>query len=98
MKTFGSDGGGLFIMIPNSDGTLTKWLITGGYGPGNQRFWWPGYQPNLNYASSPIADMVNSGETVTISGVECERCGMDSDRRTAPIRPLTVFEITRGGR
>ena len=86
------------IIVSNSDGTRTKWLISGGYGPGDQRFWWPGYQPNMKYTTSPIADMVDSGETVTITGVECDRCGMDEDRRTATIRPLTVFEITRGGR
>jgi hypothetical protein len=44
-----------------------------------------------------IAEMVNGGETVTISGVECERCGVGSDRRTLANRSITVFEITRGG-
>jgi len=43
----------LFVAVPNSDGTVTKWMLTGGYGPGNQRFWWPGYQPNLEYSRSP---------------------------------------------
>jgi hypothetical protein len=95
MKTFGSAGGGLFIEVPNSDGSVVKWNIRGGYGPGAARYWWPGYQPNMQYSASPIAEMVNAGETVTISGVETENWG-GSDREV--FRPLTVFEVTRGGR
>jgi hypothetical protein len=95
MKTFGSAGGGIFISVPQSDGSTVKWNIRGGYGPGGARYWWPGYQPNMRYAVSPIADMVNAGETVTISGFEPDNWG-GSNRDI--FRPLMVIEVTRGGR
>jgi beta-lactamase regulating signal transducer with metallopeptidase domain len=100
MKTFGSAGGGLFLLIPNSDGSTTRWHLRGrDRVPGGQRYWWPGYH-QLRYEISPIAEMVRAGETVTISGTEPEDPAQLGVRNPAlaDSRVLNVTEATRGGR
>jgi hypothetical protein len=98
MKRFDSAEGGLFVRSPNSDGSMTRWYIRGGYSPGGGRYWWPTYQANLRYQDSPAAEAVNAGEIVTITGVETsERHAYDRDRVAEDGRVLTVFEVTRGG-
>jgi hypothetical protein len=98
MKTFGSSGGGLFLLIANSDGSTTRWHLRGGMGSGAQRYWWPPYHQQ-RYEISPVAEMVNAGETVTISGTEPDptRFGVGNPG-LADSRALNVNEVTRGGR
>jgi hypothetical protein len=98
MKRFDSAEGGLFVRSQNSDGSMTRWYLRGGYGPGGAQYWWPTYQQNLRYQDSPVAEIVRAGEIVTISGVETsERHAYDRDRVAEDGRVLTVFEVTRGG-
>jgi hypothetical protein len=98
MKQFGSAGGGLFLLIANSDGSTTRWHLRGGMGSGAQRYWWPPYH-QMRYATTPVAEMVNVGETVTISGTEPDpsRFGVGNSA-LADSRALNVTEVTRGGR
>jgi hypothetical protein len=98
MKQFGSAGGGLFLLVPTSDGTTTRWHLRGAMGSGAQRYWWPPYH-QMRYETSPVAEMVDAGETVTISGTEPDptRFGV-GNAGLADSRALNVNEVTRGGR
>jgi len=98
MKRFGSSGGGVYILVANSDGSITKWHFRRPSRAGRieqRMYWWPAYDM-LSYGTSPMADMVNGGETVTVTGVEWENWG-----RTNPAlndaRALNPIEVTRGG-
>ena len=102
MQKFGSSGGGVFVLVRNSDLSITKWHFR--RPPGSSRYrgsqssmyWWPGYDV-LRYEISAVAEMVKGNETVTITGTETP-LRYDLNPGLAGSRFLYPTEVTRGGR
>lgn len=88
MKTFGSAGGGIYLLVQNSDGSTTRWYVRRVQMPA--KFWWPGY------GMEDIQYMVNAGETVTYTGTEIPNWGTNN-AALAGTRAIDPVEATRGG-
>jgi len=88
-ENYSAKGGGVFLVVKNSDGSSTKWYVRPNPGA-LPRFWWPGYQLDL------LNQMASEGETVTMTGVERDnwRSGIADDGS----RAIYPREVTRGGR
>jgi hypothetical protein len=106
-ERYGTPGGGVFLLVPNSNGGVTRWHFRRDSITLNRRsnvaglsrlFWWPGYDI-LQFEMGPVAEMVANGEIVTVSGKELD---MSRSRAINPAlaesRFLHPVEVTRGGR
>ena len=99
MKPWGTAGGGVFVLAPNSDGTITKWWFRRndpGRRRGSRMVWWPLYDV-LRPEAGAVAEMINANETVTITGTEVQ-LRYDLNANLKGFRMLTPSDVTRGGR
>jgi hypothetical protein len=104
---YATPGGGVFLLVTNSDGSLTRWHFRRDSITLNRRsnvtglsrlFWWPGYDI-LRFESGPLAEMVAAEENVTVSGTEVDiSLARSLNPSLADSRFLYPFEVTRSGR